>query len=324
MNKTFTLFRGVNNLYSNSRSAIKAANTAGEGRKPEGFSESNLINTYRFLLKSASSQNSGAIGSGLTSAGGQSFDYKWITGWIDDDKWAEVVEGEWEKLFNQFGGLLQEANKVMAVFGASLVTKFMHRKIWTDAQPPSFDLHVKFVAENDAFEEVYKPARMLEMLAVPGERRLVAGNSGNNIIDAVKTALINISNSFLEPPGVQPISLEGLLTFQNATVPKTTLAEIQVGKMFVLRELIVDSAEVEMDLRNVDDRGYPLFATVKMRCEAMSIWTTDTLNNLMSSGNPTTDFTTRYDSTIQDSNNLTYNVGNELRAALARLGLPGL
>jgi hypothetical protein len=301
--KSFKMFDGVNNLHARANSLafnptdpnVNASITNGFSK--EGVSDdpdnapvtqSQQLYTYRILCEFANS--TGSI-------------YKWIVGWIDDDNFSESVDGTWDRVIESFGGMLGEINKTLSLFGASIVTKYMHQKIWTDSTSPVFDINLKFVAENNAYQEVYAPCRYLQMMTVPSERHLTGNGAKDPLLNTIGSLITDttssVSNTFLVPPGGSKINLDGIIDVDSGA-KVVRFRELHVGKLFVLKDLLIKSVDVEWDLKNVDKNGYPLTATAKVSFEALTLWTTQTINTLKGS-QELTDYKQRYDAAEQFS-----------------------
>lgn len=194
-----------------------------------------------------------------------------VVGWIDDEQFTESVDGEWTRLVDSGGGLLQEVNKVMSVFGKSIVTKWMHNKVWTDSKSPTFAVNLKLVAENDAFEEVWRPARMMQALCVPGitSNSAATENSGifKPIIETLNRLQAGTGGGFLDPPQSPESGIQ--------------LRGLHVGRMFKLNDIIITGVDVDWSIQDVDKDGYPMSANVKVEFESSSLWDKTNIQSLI-------------------------------------------
>lgn len=85
-----------------------------------------------------------------------------------------AVGSEWEGLLpaslgqaGNIGNLLEAVGK--GAFGSGVQAQNLTQQIWVNSSPMEIPITLQFDAENDAFNDVYAPMRLLEMMAMPRE-----------------------------------------------------------------------------------------------------------------------------------------------------------
>ena len=137
-----------------------------------------------------------------------------------------AVGSEWEsRLPSALPGVADIAAKTF--LGSSPQIAAATQQVWVNSSPVEIPISLAFDAVTDAFEEVVKPARILESLAMP-----------------------RYANGFLFAPGP---SIAGSGEDYGC--------ELRIGRQFNQRGMILTSAQVSMSSR-LEERGYPIAARV--------------------------------------------------------------
>jgi hypothetical protein len=218
----------------------------------------------------------------------KSGDYFILKAWLNQDTWKESIKSVYDPLIQ--GSVLENISKILTMSGmGSLKSKYTARKVWKDIESMTFPLSVYFQAESSAYRDVEAPIRNLESLVVPSEYIY----SGSN--DKSEESL------FLLPPGEPYITSDTIKTaFEEAIeiVNKVTgvnakkflpvggknpriLKEVEIGKFIKLRNIILESIDVEWYMNDPDPSGVPLSAKVDLGLITIDLWTLKTILRLL-------------------------------------------
>jgi len=177
-------------------------------------------------------------------------------------EWAPFVPLDW--LSNAVNAVSQAAT------GMSLLVRFTSRRIWKGTSPVAITLTLKFEAVESAYNDVIIPCRDLLWLCLPDELQgsmkllIPPGPSAfysTETINRIQAALTTAAR--LGVPGAAELS-EHLTAGDRIT--------IYVGKYLLFDSVIIKEVTPIFDTR-VDEKGYPIGATVNVTFETYEILT---------------------------------------------------
>lgn len=203
-------------------------------------------------------------------------------------EWREMMGGG---IMSLGGSVVETANNLLQFVKASSVQQpWMNRKMWQTTKPFSFSFELAFVAQEDALNDVVRPAMALVSFIYPRELKTKGGEDSS-----AYTGLNRITNGAFEKAFTRD-SLVGtaLSSFQFYNIPGPGIrydgndtgdevgdpVTIVIGKMFAFGACYLEGVKVDFS-RSVNHSGYPIAAKVNITATVMDACTCQTDGNFL-------------------------------------------
>lgn len=159
---------------------------------------------------------------------------------------AYAVAADYEAQLPASTGDMGVANGVTFVTGTHATLQALTKQIWRNSSPIEIPITLQFDAYSDAFQEVYKPMRILEALAMPTVGTGGAATFAQKVADVANA----VGKYFGYDLGVNGTLLVGPNSGGNTM-------SVVIGRMLTLSELLLISCNNTYDSR-MTDQGYPI------------------------------------------------------------------
>jgi hypothetical protein len=169
---------------------------------------------------------------------------------------------------------LNQINSMTGALGFSLYQKFFSRRIWNGSKPLEIRLPMKFVAVNDAFQDVVSPVQRLLKMTLPRRGAMILPDQISAANTWLKPANLSIPQTqMLIPPGPDPFTEVGLGGKQLTG----DRIDIYFGKIACFRNVIISDVAATFDSR-IDVNGKPIAADVDISFQTYEMYTAEDIN----------------------------------------------
>lgn len=165
-----------------------------------------------------------------------------------------VTKGTSSSAFTMLGGVLREAGRTELAGWATGQFKQLGFQVWEGTAPLSTSITVRLTMETDAYNDVVRPAMALAKICLPHE------GSGGSLI----------------PPGP---SVLNAFTGDEGRAEVGEIITCYIGS-YALRNVIIKRAQPTFS-RHIDDKGYPISATVELGVETIFSATTSLVDDML-------------------------------------------
>lgn len=175
-------------------------------------------------------------------------------------EWTELFGGGITSIAGSFIDTVNNVTQLTA--GNSIQQPWMNRKFYKSTKPFSFSFGFNLVAENNAEEEVWKPAVALVSFTFPrdmGEKH-VTNAEERGLIGAIADSL-----SYYKIPGP---SLD--YTGENDTRNTGDAVTLTIGNQFAMGGVYLEKVGTEFSTA-YDERGFPLACKVTVQATCMDV-----------------------------------------------------
>lgn len=189
-------------------------------------------------------------------------------------EWKEFMSGGISALG---GSLISAGNQALQfTLGEGIQQPWMNRKTWVSTKPFSFSIPMKFVAESDAYSEVYEPCLGLMSLVYPRETGVTGAaalneinqntgvdltqktkSGGDNMIAAAASA---VSLYYIPGPSVKYGAGDDSQNGDNVS--------IMIGNVASFEACYIENVDIEFS-NVMSSNGFPISANVTLQVSVM-------------------------------------------------------
>ena len=200
-------------------------------------------------------------------------EYSLIKAWHNEEQWTETLSNSFCIYLDEAGGFL---DGIAIPAGFTIRSKLMYRKVWKEADVPTFNIKLFFKSYNNAYDDVFEPIRRLQLCFVVSEMNARNRNTELSLGNAIKNGLTSL---LLVPPG-PPLISGGFLDTIRSNHEIHSIKFIKISNFVTLNNILPTSMEVNW---NIKEKEYykkgkeiitlPSSAEVSISFEAVEIWT---------------------------------------------------
>jgi len=188
---------------------------------------------------------------------------------VMQEKIQFLVNGVWEPfpglgMFNEAAELIPQA-----VLGVTLVQPWMKRRMWRGSTPITITVEMKFVAYDNAYNNVLLPCMLLQQMVLPQEALSIGVVENEGKSNETYGKLFSVYS----PPGPSPFTV-----FEQSLAGGDKI-DVTFGNVLRFENVVISECQVDMSSKFTEE-GYPIDAVVRIVFETYETLTKERLREV--------------------------------------------